>query len=70
LVTNDEDFSTCTVDQVYAVVWLKVPQNNISALKTSFTKMLAKVKIFGGKLIILRQDSFEKYKLENWDYSL
>ena len=58
LVTNDEDFCSAGVDDVYAVVWLRIPQSDAAALLRSFGKLLAECSRFEGRLILLRVDAW------------
>ena len=64
IVTNDEDFSKYSQDQVRAVIWLKIPQNEEATLLKSFDKLLAAKKDFAGKLIILHDERWEESLLE------
>ena len=54
LVTNDEDFCSSGEDEVYAVVWLRIPQNDPDALISAFQKLVAECTHFAGQLILLR----------------
>lgn len=63
IVTNDEDFSQYSKDKVYAVIWLRIPQNNEQALLRSFKKLLREIKNFTSKLIILYDDKWEEFPL-------
>ncbi|MFH1048520.1 MAG: DUF5615 family PIN-like protein [Patescibacteria group bacterium] len=62
LVTNDSDFCELLKSQVFSVVWLRVPQNDVVSLLASFSKLLSKLseKEFRGQLIVL--ESEEKWK--------
>ncbi len=31
-VTNDEDFTNCTKDEIFSVVWLRIPQADVDSL--------------------------------------
>ena len=53
LITNDEDFAESTKDEVYAVIWLRIPQGNEQALLKSFDELLKELKTFESKLIVL-----------------
>ena len=54
LVTNDEDFCSYDTDDLYAVVWLRIPQNNPQALLSAFSTLLTECSRFTGRLILLR----------------
>jgi predicted nuclease of predicted toxin-antitoxin system len=62
LVTNDSDFESKTPQEVFAVVFLRVPQTDISILLKAFATLLAQKKSpkqFSGKLTILETDGFK-----------
>ena len=63
LVTNDEDFVYYTKDKVFSVIWIRIPQNNVVALRTSFQKLVEKVRQFSGKLLVLRENDWEESPL-------
>ena len=58
LVTNDEDFCSVGVNEVYAVVWLRIPQSDAAALLRSFGKLLTECSHVEGRLILLRVDAW------------
>ena len=58
LVTNDEDFCAYPASEVYAVVWLRIPQRDARALIRSFRKLLAECARFAGQLVLLRVDAW------------
>ena len=55
LITNDEDFQEYSDDEIYAVIWLRIPQNKSDVLIKSFTKLLSECKQFKGKIITLTE---------------
>ncbi len=59
LVTNDEDFVEFTKEEIFSVVWLKIPQDKPEALLKSFSILLkdkSKPGDFEGFLIELKED--------------
>lgn len=63
LVTNDQDFCDCGMGEVFAVVWLRVPQSDPAVLIKSFGKLLRSIKDFSGKLIILKVSTWVESQL-------
>ena len=63
LVTNDEDFCECSKDEIYSVVWLRLPQNDSEGLVKSFEKLLASFKNFSGRLVVLRRGKWDEFPL-------
>lgn len=63
LVTNDEDFQEYSGDEIYSVVWLRIPQNKPDDLIESFEKLLSECKNFSGKLIILSNSDWKDFPL-------
>ena len=63
LVTNDEDFTQYTTDEIFSVVWLRISQSDPRSLITSFEKLLKELKTFKGKLIILTAKGWEEFPL-------
>ncbi|GAI56855.1 unnamed protein product, partial [marine sediment metagenome] len=61
LVTNDEDFTEFTKEEIFSVVWLRIPQDKLEILLKSFSKLLknTKLKEFEGNIITLYEDKFE-----------
>lgn len=53
LVTNDADFIEYEIDDIFSIVWLRIPQNEPKTLIFSFAKLLKEFKDFKGKLVIL-----------------
>lgn len=51
LVTNDQDFSGYTRRKVFAVVWLRIPQNDPASLLDSFQELLKRKRIFQENLL-------------------
>ncbi|MBU4321518.1 MAG: DUF5615 family PIN-like protein [Nitrospinae bacterium] len=64
LVTNDGDFAEYSAGKVFAVVWLKISQNDANGLIRSFSLLIklesSKLK---DKLVILRPDKVESSSL-------
>lgn len=67
LVTNDSDFTDPELysqDELFAVVWLRIPQSESSKLNVSFKRLLLEYKEnYKGKLFLLKEDSWEEYSL-------
>ena len=63
LVTNDQDFTNYTTDEIFSVVWLRISQSDADSLITSFEKLLKELKTFKGKLIILNAIGWEEFPL-------
>lgn len=63
IVTNDEDFTFCSAEEVFSVVWLRIPQNNPEILLSSFEKMVKGVRKFVGQLIVLHPDKWDELPL-------
>jgi len=63
LITNDYDFADYSKSKIYAVVLLRLPQNNSQLLISSFSKLLIGLQTFKGKLIILKENQWKKYNL-------
>ena len=58
LVTNDFDFCEYTKDEIFGVIWLRIPQNNPKELIASFGKLLNQLKVFSGRLITLEMSKW------------
>ena len=66
LVTNDEDFVELTNEEIFSIVWLRIPQRDIDSLIRSFSKLLkekTRLQDFEGFLIMLKPDKFESVPL-------
>lgn len=63
LVTNDSEFASLPEHRLFAAIWLKIPQDKPEKLLSSFEKLLAEVKEFEGKLIVLREDFWDVHPL-------
>lgn len=63
IVTNDEDFTECTNTEVFAIVWLRIPQNDSKSLTSSFENMAKSIKDFKGKIIILTKSKWDEFPL-------
>ena len=61
LITNDGDFVGFNKEEIFAVVWLRIPQDKPKTLLDLFSRLLKKNKTeeFKGKLIILHEGGFE-----------
>jgi len=64
-VTNDDDFLEFSNNEIFSLIWLRIPQRKIESLKHLFSKLLKETKPeeFKGKLIMLYEDKFESSKL-------
>ncbi len=64
LVTNDSDFAWYPPEKVFAVVWLRIAQNDIEELLDSFALLLDKFEEgFEGKLIVLEKGAWKMFPL-------
>ena len=63
LVTNDEDFTHYTSDEIFSVVWLRISQSDSHSLIASFEKLLNELKNFKGKVIVLTAKGWEEFPL-------
>lgn len=64
LVTNDSDFAWYPSERVFAVVWLRIAQDDAEGLLDSFASLLTEFKEgFEGKLIVLMKDFWEVFPL-------
>lgn len=63
LITNDEDFSGYLAEEIYSVIWLRIPQNKPEVLTASFEKLLSECKDFSGKTIILSESDWQDLSL-------
>ncbi len=66
LVTNDSDFESVPPEKVFAVILLKIPQNNVSALLQAFGSLLEHKKSsedYASRLIILKIDGARTFAL-------
>lgn len=65
LVTNDKHFTDSSIfprEYIFSVIWLKIPQDKLDSLLTSFSELLKKLKDsedFEGKLIVLKEQELE-----------
>jgi len=62
-VTNDWDFCEFTRDKIFAVIWLRIPQNDPEGLLASFEKLLSHPPAFEGRLVILRAGDWDDLPL-------
>lgn len=53
LITNDENFQWYLKNQIFAVIWLWIPQNEPKSLISSFKNLLKECKNFSGRIITL-----------------
>lgn len=63
VVTNDGDFIKLPKDKIFSIIWLKIPQKEVTTLITSFRKLIKECDQFVGKLIILRINEWEEFPL-------
>lgn len=64
LVTNDSDFALYSSAKLFAVIWLRIPQDDVKALLHSFALFLTEFKEeIEGKLIILKKGSWKVFSL-------
>lgn len=63
LVTNDEDFQEYAKDEIYSVIWLRIPQNKPDVLIKSFEKLLSEFSKFAGRIIILSESGWKDFPL-------
>ena len=63
LITNDDDFCEYSQDELFAVIWLKIPQGDTEGLLRSFQKLLKEFKDFSGQVIMLEQDKWTQWTL-------
>ena len=60
IVTNDQDFSSLTNEEVYGVIWLHIDQNDPDGLINAFSRLLdSQSTDFHGRLTILRKEGFD-----------
>jgi hypothetical protein len=65
-VTNDDDFQKYGTESVFAVVWLKIPQNAPKALVTSFSKLVNEMPSFAGRFVVLWVGRWRDVPLGKW----
>ena len=69
LVTNDEDFIEFTEEEIFSIVWLRIPQRKIESSIRSFSELLkskSKPGDFEGFLIVLNEGGkFKSYPLKS-----
>ncbi len=65
IVTNDSDFASAKATEVYAVILLRIPQNDVVALLNAFEKLLSECKEYEGKLIMLSSDVWSENLLKS-----
>jgi hypothetical protein len=63
VVTNDWDLCQYGSNEVCAVVWLRIPQDDPESLISSFRKLLAEAKAFTGQLFIVRVGAWRSLPL-------
>lgn len=68
LVTNDVDFTDPELyssKNLYALIWLRIPQAEKEMLISSFHKLISEQqRNYSGKLICLQSDSWDVYSFE------
>ena len=63
LITNDEDFTNYSGDELFALIWLKIPQADPKSLISSFEAIVENFQDFSGIMIILRVMKWDEFKL-------
>lgn len=63
LVTNDGDFQEYAKDEIYSVIWLRIPQNKPDVLIKSFEKLLSECMKFAGRIVILNETDWKDFPL-------
>lgn len=63
LITNDSDFAEYTKDEVFSVVWLRLPQSNVQTLRELFEKLTGEVRDFSSKLFVLHSRGWDEFNL-------
>ena len=59
LITNDEDFIESTVGEIFAVIWLKIPQNKPEVLLETVEKLTREIKDFSERLFVLKSGCWD-----------
>ncbi len=67
LVTNDEDFCWQAESEIFAVVWLRLPQYNAELLQSSFAILLTECAQFEGTLILLKPHAWNQASLGQYE---
>jgi len=65
-ITNDEDFTDYSKEDIFSVIWLRIAQNDPAALQRAFEKLLRVVSDFEGKLIVLHSNSWDALQLGDY----
>ena len=69
LVTNDDDFTEFSKEEIFSIVWLRIPQRKIESSINSFSELLksnSKPNDFEGFLIVLNEGGkFKSYPLNS-----
>src|SRR3989338_3642422 len=63
LVTNDNDFTLCAKEEIFFVVWLRIPQHSALACIKAFQKLLEDRMDFAWKIIVLKPHTWEAFYL-------
>ena len=63
VITNDAGFRFFSEDEVFAVVWLRIPQDRPDTLVASFQKLISECSEFKSKLIILWPNKWDDFSL-------
>jgi len=63
LITNDEDFTQYSKEEIYSAIWLRIPQKDSKKLLTVFSKLIKTFRNFEGKLIMLGPAGWEEIPL-------
>lgn len=63
LVTNDVDFSELSANEIFSIIWLRLPQNDPKILMASFGKLLEECKNFKSRIIIVEPAKWTSFPL-------
>ena len=63
VVTNDIDFCKYGKEEIFGLIWLRIPQNNPNALVMAFEKLLDQFKDFPGRLVVLEINKWADFPL-------
>lgn len=67
VITNDNDFAEFSKEDIFSVIWLRIPQDKPQLLIDSFSRLLkqkSRPEDFKGKLITIYKNKFEVSELE------
>jgi predicted nuclease of predicted toxin-antitoxin system len=63
VVTNDEDFSSLSADQVFSVVLLRIPQHDVRLLLSAFRTLLTECRRWDERVIVLAAERWKSTPL-------